>query len=565
MYPNQQVTQLRKSGQLDEAYQVGMEALQESPGDLWLRRSVAWVHYEYIKHAVEAMETSLGRKQPLAPVTKELVHRYLKEYSNLQLERPDMAYSQIIRLLAKVGAQLEYYVPFLAWGGVDAFSEEDCAPFEMEEGSVPSLMTRVAREAMAWCGSHTSAQSEWGEFVSQLANRAILNSKEASAHRVWLFYDRADLNHRMGRTDAAIADMREVLKGNQREFWAWGRMGRIHSELDPVLAIACYCQALGLNPDPKFTVKHRLFFAKLLYSQGEQAAAITEYLTVANIYQREEWAFPADLEAALQADWFDSSLALDNPDAFYRERSSAAQALLYEDVAQVDATFLRKIKQERNGATRWSIVGAVRKSQSLMPEQLLLRWQKKHPPDFKAGEPFRVTLGKLDGRQQQLGISSRPEGEPWDCLSQLDGLLISLNKESTRGGVFLNVDTEAVLISEQDYSGLRLSIGDGIRVQTCCNPAKENRLEAYAPEKLQAPPALEGVEFREGTLKVHDSGFGFVGSDVFVPPPLVDKTLDGLHVHALSVWKKKPRKQEYGWTAVTIEPCISADHAESTE
>lgn len=559
MYPNQQVTQLRKAGQLEEAYRLGAQALQQTPNDTWLQGAVAWVHYEYIKLAVEGMERAQASDRPLASQDVEQVHRFLQEYARLHLPRPDMAYSQIIRLLAKVGAQLPYYVPFLVWGGLAAFSEEDHEPFAVEKGAVPCLLTRTAREAMAWCVSHPEKLTEHAAFVLQLAENALNNPREDQGNRIWLYYDRADLHHKLGNIDAADADMRKTLRTKQRELWAWGRMGDIYSEQDPDLAIASYCQGLSLNPPPQFAVKVRLNLARLLQQQGEQEAAIAEYLAVAEVYQREGWSFPEKLDAALQADWFDPSRALQDSLAFYKQRAPQAQGLLYEEVRNSPATYLRSLKQERNGKVRWSIVAAVSEGASGPPRQHLLKWPCRGEPTLEPGDPLGVTTGSLDGREQVLALDTREGGQAWDCLDDRAGVVSSLNKDGTRGGIYLGGGTEAVLVNDSPATAGPLALGDAVQVKLCVNPSKDQRLEAYAPRKLEQVPSLEGVEPREGELSLHEQGFGFIDSEVFVAPHLLDKSWDGRRVVALSIWKKKPKKEEFGWTALTLELAVDGE------
>jgi hypothetical protein len=44
-----EVKELRKSGKLDEALTLAKLTLQEAPDDIWAKRGLAWVHYDYIK------------------------------------------------------------------------------------------------------------------------------------------------------------------------------------------------------------------------------------------------------------------------------------------------------------------------------------------------------------------------------------------------------------------------------------------------------------------------------------------------------------------------------------
>jgi len=44
-----EVKELRKSGQLEEALKMAQEDLKSNPHDIWNKRSISWVYYEYLK------------------------------------------------------------------------------------------------------------------------------------------------------------------------------------------------------------------------------------------------------------------------------------------------------------------------------------------------------------------------------------------------------------------------------------------------------------------------------------------------------------------------------------
>ena len=43
------ITTLRKSGKLNEAYQTAQKLFDENPADIWNRRNLAWVVYDFAK------------------------------------------------------------------------------------------------------------------------------------------------------------------------------------------------------------------------------------------------------------------------------------------------------------------------------------------------------------------------------------------------------------------------------------------------------------------------------------------------------------------------------------
>ena len=44
----QEISTLRKEGKIDDAYHLAEEALKDTPDDLWTKRAMGWVLYEYL-------------------------------------------------------------------------------------------------------------------------------------------------------------------------------------------------------------------------------------------------------------------------------------------------------------------------------------------------------------------------------------------------------------------------------------------------------------------------------------------------------------------------------------
>ena len=47
--PFNEVKELRKSGNLEEALNMAQQELENAPDDIWNKRSIAWVYHDYLK------------------------------------------------------------------------------------------------------------------------------------------------------------------------------------------------------------------------------------------------------------------------------------------------------------------------------------------------------------------------------------------------------------------------------------------------------------------------------------------------------------------------------------
>ena len=44
-----EIKELRQAGKLEEALQLANQAIETEPDNIWNKRSIAWVYYEYLK------------------------------------------------------------------------------------------------------------------------------------------------------------------------------------------------------------------------------------------------------------------------------------------------------------------------------------------------------------------------------------------------------------------------------------------------------------------------------------------------------------------------------------
>ena len=266
MRPNQQVTTLRKSGRLNDALSFGLNALQNNPNDTYLKGALAWVYYEFIKNDALKLKKLVEKspnnsaKQPLV----QQIHRNSQAYYRLQLSLPDLAGSNIMRVLTTVGSHLPFFAAWCTWFGVDGFSEGDFSFFATEKANLSSLFTRVARELVAWRVQPENNTNEADNTIRLFLDTAIRNAREDQANKVWLYRDLSKFHLRRGEYQKAKESLRPVLKAKSRDFWIWGDLAQITEHTSVDMAISCLCQALLCRAPVNCTGQIRLHLARLL-------------------------------------------------------------------------------------------------------------------------------------------------------------------------------------------------------------------------------------------------------------------------------------------------------------
>ena len=88
--PAKEIKELRQSGKLDEALLLAQSELDSSPDNIWAKRNISWVYYEYLK-------------QNNSPEQIDVFIHWLNEIEKLQLpsetEKPVKTKNQFQLLL----------------------------------------------------------------------------------------------------------------------------------------------------------------------------------------------------------------------------------------------------------------------------------------------------------------------------------------------------------------------------------------------------------------------------------------------------------------------------------
>ncbi|GAK20362.1 hypothetical protein JCM19052_849 [Vibrio sp. JCM 19052] len=211
--PFRTVTNLRKSGQLQEAWNVGFQALESNPQDAYLKGALFWVCYEFLKQQQERIThraSSSGNHRPTDFEFEQIEH-LLQTIMNLDIPTGGLEYKM---LLVQFRKNLEWFPTLIhcvlrLQGAL--FDHESKQPFQAEKGEVPSLMLSSTRQiASAWLRAHKHWQIDLQRVVEliSLTKSAVADTK----HLVWLDYDYAKCLIVTGQFEQARALILPILR-----------------------------------------------------------------------------------------------------------------------------------------------------------------------------------------------------------------------------------------------------------------------------------------------------------------------------------------------------------------
>lgn len=551
----QKVQGLRQAGELDQAWKLGSSILEHDPRDFRTRSQLEWVCHARMKALVASIKSDL--KAGNRPETADLrqVDEVLRDFSSLpSVEVPGMACSMILQSLAGIAPHFPEYGLFVRWVRDDGLRLEDWKPNQFNGKTYPSIAASVARGLAKWARVH--ALDDAG-CIDEAVHWLRLAREQAGSQTEWLDWDLAVMLRMQGDHEAAARALANVLKAKRNEFWVWAEAGRLYAKEQPELARACYCRALSCPADEGFTVNVHVELAALLAELEEYAQASRETAVAIDIRERQGWKFPPELQALIDSPWYDPDAAdAVDPKQFYAQHAPDALVLCFDEVQVVPGTYLGTLIPKSDNpppglkarplprfAVRdeqgkpWSIVGPGMKVRNLAP-----------------GAPVTLVKGvQQDGRDAIVQMVPRPEGKPWDCLDEQAAIALGRSGKDDALRAFVDRDNGAVKIQPSVLApGQDFASGEPLLLRVATNP-KRNQLDVAAVERgqLREHPDIQPFS---GRLRRNPKGFAFV-DDIFVSPPLVEALpAEAESVAGLAVYGRKPKSEEYGWSAVIAKP-----------
>ena len=367
--PAAEIKALRKAGKLEEALTIAQEDLNANPENIWGKRNISWVYYEYLKKYVheenfdgffenlikikdlnlpeaEVMifDTSayqvgsmLFKIQSSEPIDYSKVNQIFDGIREFHFTKPSESYSFLIKAFHKVSQNWSRFIEFADWWGLENFWDEDYQQEEYNDRQMPALADKVY-------GSYCKKLIE-GDAVDAFGPREVDKDKiklflphldevidQHSEYR-YLPYYKAQMLMELGNRDNVLEAFLPFAKQKQNDFWVWGLMADIFQE-DRELEFSCYCKALSLRTPNEFLIKTRQAFSKLLIERQLYAEAKTEINNIISVRQAKGWRIPNDIIVWTETSWYAGVNKLLNNEDFYADYKKKAEELLYRDLPE---------------------------------------------------------------------------------------------------------------------------------------------------------------------------------------------------------------------------------------
>lgn len=362
-----EITQLRKSGALAEAFAQAQANLDSNPNDRFNKICMAWclkdIFEQYcekadVTRAVNTLDYLAGLQ--LDACGETLMHNrfvwdmkiLLDKFRNtpqqvqvaselfsvvryLNFVKPDKYYTLLLEIFAAVKTEDKQpwpeFLEFMQWWGFENLMPQDYHTIQLTAThNMPSIAERVYstyfKVLMAKLEKEEVKPDEVTDFLNLLTN--LIDEHKGFQYTL---YQMGQILLSINRKEEANAALLKFLKRKHQNFWAWDLFA---DTVDDDLKFACLCKALTCRADAQFLVKVRLKLADMMTARGFFDEARTEIDEVIRVYSKHKWKIPAHINDRTAAEWYQNAQPFQSNFQFYQEYAGICDELVYSDLPE---------------------------------------------------------------------------------------------------------------------------------------------------------------------------------------------------------------------------------------
>lgn len=499
-----EIKELRQAGKLEEALELATQAIEADTENIWNKRALGWVHYDYLKknnspssfnlfkeHLIRLRDLNLPEDEHMIfdncawqigslvfsiqrkdPIDYSQINELFDIICEFHFTKPSESYSLLYKAFHKGYQNWPRYIEFADWWDFSNLRAED---YLKEEFNGKKIMATAEQAYIAY-----SKKILEGVPMDALGVQRIVDTEKLKTFIPKLDalikkepgyqyppYFKAKLLLAIGSEENLLTAFLPFARQKRNDFWVWELMAEIF-QTEKNIQFACYCKALTLNTPEDFLIKLRQTFAQQLIERKMYAEAKTEISKILETRNKHQWKIPAMIVLWTQETWYtDADTKKDNAD-LYVQFANEAEEILFQDVPEEIV-----------------VVEFVNESKSILN---FVKNRLKHGFFSYAGLIQKVKIGDI------LKVRFKGVGK--------DGFFKVVTVKPADGGA---------------------------------NP--------------------EAIKSFQGKIKiVSPQNFGFV-EDIFIDPTLIKKKnlADKMPVNGKAMLSFNKKKNEWGWKAIGIE------------
>ena len=380
------IKKLREAGKLEEALQMAQQNLAAQPDNIWNKRAIAWVYYDYLKKNVSPATFSIFKENlikikelnlpeeekmifdttawPIRSLFSELLKQEHVDFVKINdvfsliqafhFTKPSKEYSLIYSSFHKFHQTWSRYIEFADWWGFDNFRSEDYLKEEFKEKKIMSIAEQayIAYAKKLFEGESIDPRSQ-ERIIDKDKIKEFLPKLEVIIENYPDYqyppYFKAKLLLSLGDGENGLSSFLPFAKQKKNDFWVWELMADFFRD-DKEIQFASYCKALSLKTHEDFLVKIRQSFAALLIDRKMYDEAKTEIDKVIEVRNTNKWSIPGQITHWTNQDWYKLDSAKQNNKDLYSKYLYQAEEILFNNIPEeiIVVDFVNKDKQMLN-------------------------------------------------------------------------------------------------------------------------------------------------------------------------------------------------------------------------
>jgi hypothetical protein len=415
MLPFQEITALRKAGNLEEAYAKGYEFLESNPDDKYIISAIGWVLYEKIKNLVAKAKKSQTANEELSSNLREI----LREYAQLDLIRPDLLFSLLLSQALNFPNEIKFLPKFMIWAGVNSFRPEDFQTQTSDDKVFESLVEKVARTTGKISRDLTlqeySDLNKVQEFAISLIDFALEKAKVLKPE--WLHYHKALLLDRLGRLEDSQKLLTSFVQQKRSDYWTWHALAKVYETSDSKLALAFCAKACLTCKDENFGINVFEDLSRLAVGQNEIAVAKWSTKQAFDIRNRNSWKIPQSLRNLLDSSWYIHTEDITDVKEILLRLAVDAEKNLWLQSPKYDANYLDTFStQKGTRMVKFALKSKGEAQEIVSPERGMLK-----NLTLVFGDPVNITIDESGDRPTVVAVEKRPSGKLFDSVACKSG------------------------------------------------------------------------------------------------------------------------------------------------
>ncbi len=360
-----EISNLRKAGKIEEAYNECITLLSLYPTDRYVILTMAWclksiaeksAKEKNVSRFIETLrelanlnlesigEISMANRfswdikilfESLINEPDQLIATANQIFSilpNLTFARPHKYYSILADAFLKVKGNQDKpwskFIEFMEWFGFENLRPEDfkSIPLKAQGRSLSSIAERIHNRFHKVLISRIESgyidKAKIESFIERL-------SELQQHHPEYQFtlYHKAQLLLILNRKEEAQKAIIPFVRNKQNEYWVWEVLSE--TSISPELKLSCLCRALLCKTDPKYIGKLHIKMANLMHSLGYDDNARTEMRAMSKIYKENGRTIPLAAIEMVRQPWYQAAKAPESNMNFYKNHLSDSEELIF--------------------------------------------------------------------------------------------------------------------------------------------------------------------------------------------------------------------------------------------